>query len=66
MLSHTKEISKEIYDIAMEKGNGHIPGDMEMEVFGASICCGYGLYGTKVYEKDGKYFCDYTTGSSCD
>lgn len=66
MVNCTKEITKEIYDIAMEKGNGHIPSKMEMEVFGPAICCGYGLYSTRVREEDGKYYVDYTRGSTCD
>lgn len=65
MVNCTKEISKEVYDKAMEN-NGHIPGNMEMEVFGPAICCGYGLYGTRVREEDGKYYVDYKRGSSCD
>ena len=65
MVNCTKEISKEVYDRAIEN-NGVIPGNMEMEVFGPSICLGYGLYGTRVREEDGKYYVDYSRGSSCD
>lgn len=65
MVNCTKEISKEVYDKAMEN-NGHIPSNMEVEVFGMAICAGYGLYGTRVRETDGKYYVDYTRGSSCD
>ena len=65
MVTCTKEISKEIYDKAMEN-NGHIPKDMEEQVFGIAVLCGYGLYGNRVKEEDGKYYVTYNRGSSCD
>lgn len=60
-----KEISKEMYEKAM-KNNGSIPVADELEVFGISICAGYGLYGTSVAEEDGKYIVNYKIGDSCD
>lgn len=28
--------------------------------------CGYGIYGSKAIEKDGKFFIQFVTGDSCD
>ena len=59
----TWEITKEIYDRSV---NGRIAKEDEMEVFGMDIICGYGLYGNKVFEKDGSYFVTFMRGDSCD
>jgi len=60
-----KEIPKDIYDRAMAN-NGRITEDDESEIFSRAILCGYGLYNTSVYEKDGKYFCSWYMGDGCD
>lgn len=65
MVECKKEISKEVYDRAMEN-NKRIPDDLEMEVFGMAVICGYGLYSNYVYKEDGKYYVKYNRGSSCD
>lgn len=65
MTTHTKEIPKEVYDRAMEHG-GHLTGADEAKTFSQAILCGYGLYGTQVYEEDGKYYVKYQCGDSCD
>jgi len=59
------EITKEIFDEAIANG-GTIPANRYLEVFGASLVMGYGIYGTSVREADGKYFVDYRRGDTCD
>lgn len=54
----TVQISKEEYDKAVKNGAASIIGD--------AIKYGYGLYRSKVFEADGKYYLSYTRGSSCD
>ena len=58
-----REITKQEYDEAMANG-GKVKD--EIEFFGRSVCCGYGLYGYSFYEKDGKYFVRYRIGGGCD
>lgn len=65
MQNLTRNISKELYDIAMAN-KGRIPEDKEEEVFGGNIVWGYGLYGTKVRKDGDAYVVDYTIGSTCD
>ena len=59
------EISKEVYDRAMKNG-GYITGEDEKNLFSEAMLCGYGVYGDMAYEKDGKYWCRWEHGSSCD
>ena len=81
LINDTKEISKEVYERAKElyEKIGHqyytVESNRPMytmtredreKVFDEAVRFGYGLYGAKVYEKDGKYYCYYLTGSSCD
>ena len=68
MIENTIEITKEQYEEIMEASNGRgfVPESLETRYFDVSILCGYGLYGTRVYEKDGKCYLWYKTGSSCD
>ena len=65
MVNCSMEISKEVYDRAVAN-NGRITGDDEKKIFSVAILCGYGLYGTSVRETDGKYYCDYNRGNTCD
>ena len=65
MQSCIKEISKEIYDKAI-KNNGYITDEDEWKVFTESQIMGYGIYGTHVYEEDGKYYVHYSMGDTCD
>ncbi len=60
-----KEVSKEVYDNA-QKHSGWMTDDDKKEVFDVCELCGYGIYGARVYAKDGKYYCTYYRGSSCD
>lgn len=68
MIEHTREITKEEYDEIMEAsdGRGFVPACLETKYFDVATLCGYGLYGDKVFKKDGKYYLWYKTGSSCD
>lgn len=65
MNRYEKEITKEIYDRAKEKG-GYIASEDMSKVFSISQLCGYGVYTPKVFEKDGKYYVSFYLGSSCD
>lgn len=58
MTDVNREITKEEYDKAKEKG--------AYSIISEAIVMGYGAYGAMVYEKDGKYFLSYSCGSSCD
>ena len=62
----TREISKEQFDRAIKEHNGYIaPVDKE-EIFSMSELCGYGVYGARAAEQDGKYYVVYRLGLSCD
>ena len=54
----TREITKEEYDIAQEKGPYGLIDD--------AIKIGYGAYYARTYEKDGSYFLKFEMGDSCD
>lgn len=68
MVNCTREITKEQFDEIMtaSNGRGFIPANLEEKYFDVCILWGYGLYGTRVYEKEGKYYLDYSRGESCD
>ena len=51
-------IPKEEYEKALREGADSIIGD--------AIHMGYGVYGAKVFETDGKYWLTYDRGDSCD
>ena len=59
------EITKDIYDRAMANRRYIAPEDMP-KLFTKAQLCGYGVYSAMAYEKDGKYFCSYCMGSTCD
>lgn len=59
------EISKEIYENAM-KNNGCLTNEDRHKVFNVSELYGYGVYGAYAREKDGKYYCFYYRGETCD
>lgn len=65
MVYETREISKEIYDRATENRGYITMGDMDT-VFSEAELCGYGVYGAKAKEENGKYYCHFSLGSSCD
>lgn len=58
-----REITKEIYDNAGGDGN---PLRKWKDVFSDAEVIGYGIYHPTVYEEDGKYYCRFYMGDSCD
>ena len=59
------EISNEVFDRA-QKNRGYIAPEDKNKLFTETQLCGYGVYGAMAFEKDGKYLCAYSMGSSCD
>lgn len=59
------EVTKEVYERAKENG-GYMADEDKLKNFSAMDLYGYGVYGAKVYEQEGKYYCTYMTGDSCD
>ena len=68
MIETTREITKEQYEEIMEASDnrGFVHPNLEEKYFSIAVLCGYGLYGTKAYKQDGKYYLWYKTGDSCD
>ena len=68
MTESIREISKEQYDELMfaSDNRGFVPQQLYDKYFSVAVLCGYGLYGTKVYKKDDKYYLWFKTGDSCD
>lgn len=68
MTTCRREITKEQYDEIMRESNGKgfVPSTLETKYFSTDILRGYGLYGTIVYESDGKHILQYDIGDSCD
>lgn len=60
-----RKINKEIYENAQKHG-GYLTDKDKAKVFDVCELCGYGIYGAKAYEENGKYYCLYYRGSSCD
>jgi hypothetical protein len=58
-----KEITEEQFHLA---DKGELTRDDKMEIFGAAVVWGYGLYGYEIYEEDGKYYATWRQGDSCD
>lgn len=58
-----KEITEEQFR-KIDKGG--LTNDDKMEIFGATVIWGYGLYGYEFYEEDGKYFVAWRQSDSCD
>ena len=65
MFAGKREISKDIYEKALNNRNYICSEDMN-KVFNMAEICGYGIYGAQVYEEDGKYYVSYYRGSTCD
>ena len=66
----TIEIPQMVYKESLKHKHA-VPDEFLAEVFSTSELCGYGVYDTYCYEKLGKdgqmhYYCDYSTGTSCD
>ena len=58
-----KEITEEQFRKA-EKG--YLDKDERMDIFGATVVWGYGLYGYEFWEEGGKYFVAWKQSNSCD
>lgn len=58
-----KEITEEQFHLA---DKGGLTKDDKMEIFGAAVIWGYGLYGYEIFEEDGKYYATWRQGDSCD
>lgn len=58
-----REITKEIYDNAGGDGK---PLRNWKDVFSDTEVMGYGIYHPTVYEENGKYYCRFYMGDSCD
>lgn len=65
MNRYTKEISKEVYERSIPF-NGVMTEEDRIECFDTQTRNGYGLYGVYCYEDNGKYYCHYYVGDSCD
>ena len=65
IITRSREISKEEYDKAMANG-GRLTDDQELDILGGAYVYGYGLYGTAVYQEDGKYMVSFRHGDSCE
>lgn len=65
MESLTREITKEQYERGMKNNRCLTQEDREC-VFNDSERLGYGVYGGTVSERDGKFYVDYSLGSTCD
>lgn len=59
MANCTREITKEQYENVTERGDAR-------GIFTDSEVMGYGVYSTRYYEKEGKFFVDFNLGDSCD
>jgi len=65
MVRGKREITKDLYDRSMEN-NGHLKTEWYSECFTTAERLGYGVYGTLVFEEDGKYYVQFSMGESCD
>lgn len=61
-----REITKKIYDNAGGENGNVLPSKNREEIFSMSELMGYGVYHPTVYEENGKYYCKYSLGDSCD
>ena len=60
-----REITREQYDRALQHNRNLAESDKEA-VFSVSELCGYGIYDTYVFERNGRYYVRFVIGSSCD
>lgn len=61
----TREITKEQFNRAL-KHNRNLAESDRKAVFTVSELCGYGIYDTYVFERNGRYYVRFVIGSSCD
>lgn len=60
-----REISKDVFDRAVSN-HGYITREDELTVFSDSERLGYGLYGTHVFQENGRFYVRFTLGTTCD
>lgn len=67
MKRHEKrEITKQQYENAVRKNHGYLlPEDVD-KVFTDAERWGYGVYDSRVFEEDGKFYVSFWLGSTCD
>ena len=65
MDSYIKPIPEDIY-LRAKENNGCITDEDMDKVFTVRECCGYGIYSPVVFEDNGKYYCRYWMGRTCD
>lgn len=66
MTKGVKEITREMYDRAGGEDGKYLTEDDKNAIFSVADLWGYGIYGARVYQADGKYICRYERGDSCD
>lgn len=59
MIEVKREISKELAERAIHENNWE-------GIFDISEVCGYGVYGSRIIEEDGKYYVQFSRGETCD
>ena len=64
MRSYKREITKEVFDRADERG--YLAQKDYLKVFDESERMGYGVYADKVYKDGDKYYVSFEMGDSCD
>ena len=61
----TREIDKKQYERALNNHN-YIADEDEKDVFTVSEIYGYGVYYSRVFKKDNKYYVQFRIGDTCD
>lgn len=61
----TREINKKQYERALNSHN-YIADEDEKDVFTVSEIYGYGVYYSRVFKKDNKYYVQFRIGDTCD
>jgi hypothetical protein len=66
MVECKREIDKDIYDRACKTPSHYIADEDYDKLFDVSLINGYGVYGARAIEENGKYYCIFRRGESCD
>lgn len=61
----TREINKKQYERALNNHN-YIADEDKKDVFTVSEIYGYGVYYSRVFKKDDKYYVQFRIGDTCD
>ena len=65
MIRCQREITKDQYDRAMQNG-GVVTGADRQDIFSDAERYGYGIYGARAFQEDGKYMVAFFRGETCD